>query len=243
MHLLMPMQDAPRPALLLVKVVRFTDETIRNSSAQRDTRVGILVLMSLLFLLSCTGEPDPTGETGPPSASSPVSQAPDIPTPTPTTESQGQPTSTSWPRSAPVPTTASSRVTPVATTISIPPTPVRTELPDRNAPTATRKELDRLVAGNSAFAFDLYRTLSSEDGNLFFSPYSISQALAMTYAGARGETERQMADTLHFTLPTGHAPSRVQLSLSGPRLPRRRQGKQRPLRVQAEHRQLPVGAV
>ena len=57
------------------------------------------------------------------------------------------------------------------------------------------------MAGNSAFAFDLYRTLSSEDGNLFFSPYSISQALAMTYAGARGETERQMADTLHFALP------------------------------------------
>ena len=40
-------------------------------------------------------------------------------------------------------------------------------------------------------------------GNLFFSPYSISIALAMTYAGARGETERQMADTLHFTLPQG----------------------------------------
>ena len=57
------------------------------------------------------------------------------------------------------------------------------------------------MAGNSAFALDLYRTLSAEGGNLFFSPYSISQALAMTYAGARSETERQMADTLHFTLP------------------------------------------
>ena len=38
-------------------------------------------------------------------------------------------------------------------------------------------------------------------GNLFYSPYSISLALAMTYGGARGETERQMADTLHFQLP------------------------------------------
>jgi len=59
-----------------------------------------------------------------------------------------------------------------------------------------------LVGGNSAFAFDLYRLLREEkEGNLFYSPYSISLALAMTYAGARGETEQQMADTLHYTLP------------------------------------------
>jgi serpin B len=59
-----------------------------------------------------------------------------------------------------------------------------------------------LVGGNSAFAFDLYHYLKDEkDGNLFYSPYSISLALAMTYAGARGETEQQMADTLHYTLP------------------------------------------
>jgi serpin B len=62
-------------------------------------------------------------------------------------------------------------------------------------------DLTELVAGNSAFAFDLYQALRDETGNLFFSPYSISVALAMTYAGARGETERQMAETLHFTLP------------------------------------------
>ena len=49
--------------------------------------------------------------------------------------------------------------------------------------------------------FDLYRTLSSEEGNLFYSPYSISIALGMTYAGARGETEQQMAETLQFDLP------------------------------------------
>jgi serpin B len=57
-----------------------------------------------------------------------------------------------------------------------------------------------LVDGNSAFAFDLYRELSDGTGNLFYSPYSISAALAMTYAGARGETEQQMADTLHYIL-------------------------------------------
>ncbi len=57
-----------------------------------------------------------------------------------------------------------------------------------------------LVNGNTAFAFDLYRQLAGEEGSLFFSPYSISQALAMTYAGARGETARQMAAVLHFDL-------------------------------------------
>ncbi len=57
-----------------------------------------------------------------------------------------------------------------------------------------------LVTGNTAFAFDLYRQLAGEEGSLFFSPYSISQALAMTYAGARGETAQQMAATLHFDL-------------------------------------------
>jgi serpin B len=62
-------------------------------------------------------------------------------------------------------------------------------------------DLSELVAGNSAFAFDLYQALRDVDGNLFISPYSISAALAMTYAGARGETEREMAQTLRFTLP------------------------------------------
>jgi len=55
-----------------------------------------------------------------------------------------------------------------------------------------------LVEGNTTFALDLYHALSQAEGNLFFSPYSISLALAMTYAGARSTTEEQMAETLHF---------------------------------------------
>ena len=55
-------------------------------------------------------------------------------------------------------------------------------------------------AGNNAFAVDLYARLRAEKGNLFFSPYSISSALAMTYAGARGDTATQMAKVLHFDL-------------------------------------------
>ncbi len=59
----------------------------------------------------------------------------------------------------------------------------------------------QVAAGNNAFAFDLYQAIRSQDGNLILSPYSISQALALVYAGAQGTTEQQMADTLHFTLP------------------------------------------
>jgi serpin B len=62
-------------------------------------------------------------------------------------------------------------------------------------------DMAKLTAGNLAFALDLYQVLRQKDGNLFYSPYSISQALAMTYAGAEGDTETQMAGTLHFTLP------------------------------------------
>ncbi|MFC2014974.1 serpin family protein [Chloroflexota bacterium] len=58
-----------------------------------------------------------------------------------------------------------------------------------------------LVNDNSDFTFDLYHKLKGTDENLFYSPYSISLALAMTYAGARGETEAQMAETLNFSLP------------------------------------------
>ena len=69
------------------------------------------------------------------------------------------------------------------------------------APDVPTANLDALVGGNNAFAFDLYQSLRSTDGNLFYSPYSISLALAMTYGGARGETESQMAQALHFDLP------------------------------------------
>ena len=68
------------------------------------------------------------------------------------------------------------------------------------SPDVSSADVATLVDGNTAFSFDLFQELKSEDGNMFYSPFSISLALAMTYAGARGETATQMADTLHYDL-------------------------------------------
>ncbi len=68
---------------------------------------------------------------------------------------------------------------------------------------AISRDTRDVVVGNTEFAVDLYGKLRTREGNVCFSPYSISTALAMTYGGARGETEKQMAQTLHFNLPTG----------------------------------------
>ncbi|HZU38819.1 MAG TPA: serpin family protein, partial [Gemmataceae bacterium] len=63
-----------------------------------------------------------------------------------------------------------------------------------------RKTMTQVAKDNNAFAFSLYGKLRDKKGNLFFSPDSISIALAMTYDGARGETAEQMAHAMHFTL-------------------------------------------
>jgi len=68
------------------------------------------------------------------------------------------------------------------------------------SPDVSTSEQALLVEGNSAFAFELYQALTEQEGNLFYSPHSISVALAMTYAGARGDTAEEMAATLHFML-------------------------------------------
>ncbi|MDD4929817.1 MAG: serpin family protein [Gallionella sp.] len=57
---------------------------------------------------------------------------------------------------------------------------------------------ENVVTGNTAFATGLYGELSAGTGNLFFSPYSVSSAMGMTYTGARGNTAREMKEVLHF---------------------------------------------
>lgn len=78
---------------------------------------------------------------------------------------------------------------------------IQSQVQRDQAPQAAPADLGELVQGNNAFAIDLYRQVRHQNGNQFFSPLSLSLALAMTFAGARGETEAQMAQTLRFTLP------------------------------------------
>lgn len=71
----------------------------------------------------------------------------------------------------------------------------RNTAPDVTAAERTQHQHDR-----ARFAFDVYHAAASGKDNLFFSPHSISLALGMTYAGARGPTEGEMRDALAFGL-------------------------------------------
>ncbi len=71
-------------------------------------------------------------------------------------------------------------------------------------PAVSASDAKELAEDNRDFAFDLYQEVSKEkSGNLFFSPHSISIALAMTYGGAKGDTASEMADALKFGLGQG----------------------------------------
>ena len=77
---------------------------------------------------------------------------------------------------------------------------VQSDKPRITSPAVENADLTTLVDGNTVFTLDLYQELKGEEGNIFYSPYSLSVALSMTYAGARGETEQQMAEALSFYL-------------------------------------------
>ena len=105
------------------------------------------------------------------------------------------------------PATITTSPTTTSPTTTSPIKPVKFEVtksdePRVTSPKVSDTQLSTLVTGNSDFAFNLYQVIKNNStGNMFYSPYSISTALAMTYAGAVGETEKQMSSTLHFTLP------------------------------------------
>lgn len=87
----------------------------------------------------------------------------------------------------------------VATTIyfSFPYEPKNPPKADDSDP--TQQEIQEVVNANNQFAFDLYSELDkAENGNLFYSPYSISAALAMTYEGAKGQTADEIKSVFYF---------------------------------------------
>jgi serpin B len=94
------------------------------------------------------------------------------------------------------------RPAPVAAAPADPGQAATAAAPRRRA--ASREEKVEVVKEANAFAFDLYARLRADEKhrgkNLFFSPFSISSALAMTYAGAGGDTAAQMAKVMHFNL-------------------------------------------
>ncbi len=63
---------------------------------------------------------------------------------------------------------------------------------------ATAKRVKELVNGNNQLALELYSEINEEGENLFFSPWSISSALGMTFEGARGTTAEEMQSVLHY---------------------------------------------
>jgi serpin B len=70
-------------------------------------------------------------------------------------------------------------------------------------PAVPTEDRDQLAKDNLAFALDMTRSVAATDrnANVFLSPYSISVALAMVSAGARGDTATEMAAALHLSLP------------------------------------------
>jgi serpin B len=63
---------------------------------------------------------------------------------------------------------------------------------------SAQQEMSQTVKGNNRFAFDLFEKIQQEGENVFFSPYSISSALAMTYTGAEGTTQQEMQKIFGF---------------------------------------------
>jgi serpin B len=78
---------------------------------------------------------------------------------------------------------------------------LKSQIAREEAPPLAAEDAATLGLGDRAFAFDLYRALAAQEGNLFLSPFSVSVALAMTYAGARSQTETEIKNVLHFDLP------------------------------------------
>ena len=73
---------------------------------------------------------------------------------------------------------------------------------DADGRISTPEGVAQVVNANNQFAVDMYKEVSSNTtDNVFFSPYSLSTAVAMLYAGAQGDTQAQIQNTLHYPAP------------------------------------------
>ena len=82
-----------------------------------------------------------------------------------------------------------------------PDTVTPTHTPAQNV-IVTESPVENVVDANNIFAFDMYRQIAGEntdDKNIFFSPFSISSAFALTYEGAKGKTAEEIGSVFHFT--------------------------------------------
>ncbi|NMC64837.1 MAG: serpin family protein, partial [Acidobacteria bacterium] len=61
-----------------------------------------------------------------------------------------------------------------------------------------RNEENIIASASNQFAFDLYLNLKDSEGNIFFSPFSLSTAMAMTYEGAAGQTAQEIKQVFHY---------------------------------------------
>ncbi len=144
--------------------------------------VAVFVIVNVLALTACAAPPIEVTLAQTPTAAPPTTapEGPAVPTPVPTEEPAMQPT-------------------PSDVNISF--DMAQSEAARETAPNVAPEDMAALAADNNAFAFDLYQALRGSDGNLIASPFSISLAMAMVHAGARGSTEQQIAETMHYTLP------------------------------------------
>lgn len=78
---------------------------------------------------------------------------------------------------------------------------IRSPLERDDSPDVAASELAAFGDSTRDFALELYAQITAEEGNLFVSPYSMSTALAMLYAGTKGDTKSEMMSALHFDLP------------------------------------------
>jgi serpin B len=85
------------------------------------------------------------------------------------------------------------------------------------APTVavTPEVVAEIATGFNAFGVELYRKVAATPGDQVISPASIALALAMTHAGARGDTAKELEAALHVTRPVGEVQAAVGELLTG----------------------------